>query len=259
LTLLQSIVLGLVQGVTEFLPISSSAHLILIPWFFGFSPGGMNYDVMLHFATLFATLLVYGRAFFSILGEAKIAVKNGSLKETTLAKIFFASLPAFFFGYFFNDQIERNLRNPYVCATMLILVSILMIVAEGKKGGRASQVNYLKALSIGLAQAIALIPGTSRSGITITFGLLLGLERKKAVDFSFLLSIPVILGAAIYELRHLTLTGENTLVYMSGMVSAIVAGVTSLKFLIGYLKRHSLRLFAFYRILLAILILMLSK
>ncbi|MCX7857019.1 MAG: undecaprenyl-diphosphate phosphatase [Deltaproteobacteria bacterium] len=259
MTLAQSIILGLLQGVTEFLPISSSAHLILIPWFFQFQGGTLTFDVMLHFATLFATLSLYGKSLLTILREAISGVKRGKLKELLLTKIIVASFPACFVGYFFNDFIEKNLRGPYVCAFMLVSVAILMFVAEYKKRSKNRDINYTTALIMGTAQALALIPGTSRSGITITFGLLMGLERKRTVDFSFLISIPVILGASFYEIKHLDFRTDNLIIYVIGMISATIAGVVSLKFLISYLKKYSLKIFAYYRIFVAILVLSFSK
>ncbi len=259
MTFTESVILGIIQGVTEFLPISSSAHLILVPYIFGFRGGDLAYDVALHFATLFATLSLYGRAFLSVIFDLANVGKKDWIKESLLIKILFASIPAFLFGYLFHDYIEKNLRTPYVCAFMLIFVSLLMLYAESKKTERKRDVSYPIAIAIGIAQALALIPGTSRSGITITMGLLFQLDRKRAVDFSFLLSIPVILGASIYELKNFELQKETTTIVITGMVSATFAGIISLKFLINYLRKYTLRIFAWYRIFIALLILMLSE
>lgn len=259
MSLTQSVILGAIQGVTEFLPISSSAHLILVPFFFGFEGGSLTYDVLLHFATLFATLILYGKTFSLLTKEALMAKKKDKIKELLLPKIIFASLPIFAFGYFFHDYIDRIFRTPKVCAFMLISVSILMFIAESKSLKKDRKITYTSAFAIGIAQAIALIPGTSRSGITIATGLLLGIERKKAVDFSFLLSIPAVCAASLYEIKNLHYGSESIFVPFFGMLSATLFGTISLKFLIEYLKRYSLRLFAWYRIFLAILVLMFSE
>ncbi|MDW8001080.1 MAG: undecaprenyl-diphosphate phosphatase [Deltaproteobacteria bacterium] len=259
MSITQSLVLGIIQGVTEFLPISSSAHLILIPWFFQFEQGGLTYDVMLHFATLFATLSLYGQSFFSLIPEAIRKYRERRPGDSLFIKILVGSLPIILFGYFFGDFIERYLRTPFVCVFMLISVSILMFIAEKRKRMEDQEISFGKALIIGIAQAVSLIPGTSRSGITITMGLLLGLERKKAVDFSFLLSIPVVLAASLHEVKNVDFRGEDLAVYLVGMFSATLAGIVSLKFLIAYLRKYSLRLFAFYRLLIAALIVALSK
>lgn len=260
MTVLQSILMGAVQGITEFLPISSSAHLIVIPWFFNISQGNINpltYDVMLHFGSLFAVLFVYGRKFFRVVIEGLVDFRDGRGTDSTLFKMVIATIPAVVAGFLGKDIIETHLRAPFIAAFMLALVSILMIVSERINVDR-SELTMPIALAIGVAQAIALVPGTSRSGITITMALLLGLRKSEAVDFSFMLSIPIILGVSLYELRHVEFQGDGTAIYVLGMLSAFVFGTVSLKFLIGYLKRHTLDIFAYYRIALALLILIFS-
>jgi len=260
LTFLESIILGAVQGVTEFLPVSSSAHLIIVPWLFKIQSNNINkltFDVMLHFGTLFAVLLIYGKAFIHIVMEGCREAKRGSLLNSLLAKIILATCPAAILGFFFKDAIEQYLRSPYVTVFTLIAVSILMIIAERRRG-KEREITYPLALLIGCAQAIALIPGISRSGITIASAILFGVKRTKAVDFSFLLSIPIISGVSLFEVRHLSY-GMGTLgMYSAGFLSAFFSGALSLKFLIAYLKKHSLEVFAYYRIAVALIILFLS-
>lgn len=260
MTALQSILMGAVQGITEFLPISSSAHLIVIPWFFKISEGNINpltYDVMLHLGTLFAVLSVYGRKFVRIVIEGLVDFRDGRGTDSLLFKMFIATIPAVIGGFLGKDLIETYLRAPFVSAFMLSLVAIFMIVSERVNLDRA-QLTMPVAIAIGVAQAIALVPGTSRSGITIAMALALGVRKSEAVDFSFLLSIPIILGASLHELRHVQFHGGETVLYACGMLSAFVFGAASLKFLIGYLKNHTLDLFAYYRIGLALLILVFS-
>jgi undecaprenyl-diphosphatase len=256
-TLMASIILGAVQGITEFLPISSSAHLIILPWLFHIDESGinaLNFDVMLHFGTLCATLLIYGKRFLSILVEGVLDMVQGRRRDPLLLKILVATLPAGVLGLLFKDVIEEYFRVPYVTVFTLISVALLMIVAE-RRHAEARALSYPLALAIGFAQALALIPGTSRSGVTIVAGILLGIRKGDAVDFSFLISMPIILGTSLFEMRHLDLSSGGTGAYLAGMASALAFGSLSLKFLIEYLKKHSLDIFAFYRMGLAALIL----
>lgn len=253
--------MGAVQGITEFLPISSSAHLIVLPWFFNIDDGNINkltFDVMLHFGTLLAILSVYGKRFITIVIEGLRGLKDRRIINSLLMKIVVATIPAAVLGLFCKDFIELYFRTPHVTVFSLIAVSILMIVSE-RIFVSGKETTYPIAIMIGFAQALALIPGTSRSGITITVAILLGLKRTQAVDFSFLLSIPIIMGAALYESKHIDYSGGGMDIYMLGVLSSFVFGYFSLKFLIGFLKNHSLDVFAFYRIGLALLILFFPK
>jgi undecaprenyl-diphosphatase len=257
---LQSVIMGAIQGITEFLPISSSAHLIVIPWFFHIDEGNINkltYDVMLHFGTLLAILAIYGKRFIRVIIEGFIDLRDGKFKDALLLKIIVATIPAGVAGLLGKDFIEQSLRIPFVTVFTLALVSVLMIISERLHVSRNS-ITYPVAIAIGIAQAFALIPGVSRSGITITAALLLGLKRSEAVDFSFFLAIPIILGTSLYEMRHLDIHSNGMAIYIYGAASALVFGILSLKFLINYLKKHTLDLFAYYRIGIAILILICS-
>lgn len=257
---LESIILGAVQGITEFLPISSSAHLIVLPWFFKVKEGGITFDVMLHFGTLLAILTLYGRKFLTVLIEGLQDLKERKLGNSLFFKIVAGTLPAVVCGLLFKDFIESYLRTPYAAVFGLIAVSILMLICERIYVSEAS-ISYPVAIGIGIAQALALVPGTSRSGITITVGMLMGLKRTQAVDFSFLLSIPIILGTSLYESRHLNLddAGSEIELLVFGVASSFIFGLLSLKFLIRFLKKHSLDVFAVYRIGLALIIILFSK
>jgi undecaprenyl-diphosphatase len=260
MTVFQSIIMGAVQGITEFLPVSSSAHLIILPWFFNIQDGNINkltYDVMLHLGTLAAILCVYGKRFFRVVMEGIIDFKEGRGKQSLLAKLFVASIPAVVAGFFGQHIVETYLRTPFVAAYMLAFVSILMIIAERIHVER-SDISYPVATAIGVAQAVALVPGTSRSGATITMGMLLGLKRSEAVDFSFMLSVPIIFGTALYEMRHFEYHSGGMGIYVYGALSAFIFGAVSLNFLIKYLKNHPLDVFAYYRIVLALAILLAS-
>lgn len=243
--LFQAIVLGLVQGLTEFLPVSSTAHLILFPWLFGWQ-GDVNtltFDVALHGGTLLALLICFYRDWVDML------LHDRKMLFTILAAI----VPAGVAGIAFHDIVEHTLRSPLVIAGSLVLFGCLMIVAE-KTGKQAKRkVSFMDAMIIGCAQAIALIPGTSRSGITITAGLFSNIKRETAARFSFLLSTPVIGGATLLECRKLLKTpGDYQIdLFVAGFVAAFISGLIAIKFLLWYLRRHPLNSFAYYRFALA--------
>jgi undecaprenyl-diphosphatase len=260
MSIIESIIMGAIQGITEFLPISSSAHLIVIPWIFHINEANVNkliYDVMLHFGTAIALILVYATKIIDICRNDYYAVTQGKFKDSLVLKIAVGTIPVVFVGLLFKDIVENQLRTPYVVVVTLVAVSFLMFIAERTKAGdRAIGFGY--AFLVGIAQAMALIPGVSRSGITITIAILLGLKRSDAVDFTFLLSIPAVLGVALFEARHLPFsTIDSGVLYFSGALSACIFGAVSLKFLINYLKKHSLDVFSYYRIGLALLIILL--
>jgi undecaprenyl-diphosphatase len=263
MNILQSIFLGALQGITEFLPVSSSAHLIIVPSFLHIDEGNVNqltFDVMLHFGTLLAILLIYGRKFAVTVAEGlrDLRQRRGKFWNSLLLKLAVATCPAVIIGLLGNKFIEAHLRTPHATVPGLIAVSIVMIVAERLYvSGR--KITWPVAVAIGFAQSLALVPGVSRSGITITAGMLLGLRRHEAVDFSFLLSIPIIMGSFVYELRHLQLGGGNGAIYITGVLSSFIFGAVSLQFLVKYLKKHSLDVFACYRIFLALAILLFAK
>jgi undecaprenyl-diphosphatase len=250
-------IMGAIQGITEFLPISSSAHLIVIPWLFKMNEANVDkivYDVILHFGTAIALILVYAGKIVGICRNDFSAAKQGNFKDSLILKIAVGTIPVIVAGLLFKDIVETQLRTPYVVVVALVVVSFLMIVAERIRIG-SHAIGYGYALFVGIAQAMALIPGVSRSGITITIAMFLGLRRSDAVDFTFLLSIPVVLGVFFYEARHISLSIlDSGTLYLVGAISACFFGAMSLKFLIEYLKRHSLDVFAYYRIGLALLI-----
>jgi len=262
MTTLQSLIMGAVQGITEFLPISSSAHLLVIPWIFKISEGNINkltYDVVLHFGTLVALLVVFARRIVEVCVEDLGHVKEREFSQSLILKIVVGTIPAAVLGLLFKDFIENELRSALVTPVTLIAVALLMLLAERlhtDRGGRG--VTFGLALLIGVAQAFALVPGVSRSGITITTAMLLGLKRSEAVDFSFLLSIPIVLGVSLHEGRHISLAGHAAHLYLAGALSAFVFGAVSLGFLIGYVRKRSLDVFAYYRIGLALLIALLA-
>jgi undecaprenyl-diphosphatase len=272
---LEAIVLGLVQGLTEFLPISSTAHLRLVPALAGWSDPGAAFTAIVQLGTLVAVFLYFRSDVVRLLKGLVADVRSlriGSTPDSLLAwKIVIGTLPIVIAGLWLKERIENEFRALTVIAWSLIGFSILLAVAEWRASRRQNSTGSLneietsltwgEVLLIGLFQALALIPGASRSGVTITAGLFLGMSRSSAARFSFLLSLPSILGAGLYQLakEHKTIfASQEALVPI--LIATVVAGLVgyaSIAFLLGFLKRYSTYGFVIYRILLGIVILIL--
>ncbi len=260
----QALFLGILQGLTEFLPISSSAHLILAPWFFHWQDSlvdSLTFDVALHAGTLAAILWYFWKdwvdltlGFFRIVGRGRI----DGFHERLIIYLILATIPAAIAGFFLQNLIESSFRNPGLIVFPLVGVSFLMIYVEkvAQNSQPLDKITLPDSLLIGLAQALALLPGVSRSGITITAGLFRGYQREAATRFSFLLSTPAIAGAAFLQLRHLFSPGTavDWPVFSIGFIASGIVGYLSIAFLIHYLRKHSLNLFAAYRLVLAALV-----
>jgi len=256
---LQAALLGIVQGATEFLPVSSSAHLILARAFFGFDGDrfGLAFDVACHVGTLVAVLIYFRRELMDMIAAVPHLfdpARDANARLIWLLVI--GTLPAVAAGLLFKHQIEDSLRTPLVAAVMLALGSIVFLVAErtGAKTRSDGTLTFAEAVWIGCAQAVALVPGVSRSGITISAALLMGLRRPDAARFIFLLAIPAILGAAASEGPHLLKAGmdsEAAALFAIGVVTSAVVGYVVVRFLIRFLATHSLDVFAWYRLALA--------
>ena len=260
--ILESIILGIVQGFTEFLPISSSAHLVLLPWMFGWQGtlvDSLNFDVALHAGTLVAILAFFWRDWLELLKKFFAGIQDGTWKTNEGRLVWFivlATIPAGILGLKFEHVVEESLRNPLLIACSLFVISIVMWAADrfSAKTVTLDRMSLGHAVLIGCAQAVALVPGVSRSGSTIIAGLLAGYTRESAARFSFLLSTPVIAGAAILKLRKLHLATGEALPFALGTAVSAVVGYLSIKFLLRYLNRHSLSLFVWYRLALAALV-----
>lgn len=264
--LLEAIILGIVQGLTEFLPVSSSAHLILFPWFFGWNGtlvDSHTFDVALHAGTAVAVLGYFWKDWIRLSGAFFASIGNRNPTDADQRMVWYIILgcvPAGLVGVTFEDFIEQNFRNPLLIVLTLAIFGGLMMYAE-KKGRQADGLDKMTlqtALAVGVSQALALIPGVSRSGITITAGLLLGLDRASAARFSFLLATPVVVGAAVLKLRHLfhgdVPQNEWVPILVGTVVSALV-GYLCIKYLLRYLASHTLNVFAWYRFALAAVVL----
>ena len=261
MTGLQVVVLAIVQGLTEFLPISSSGHLVLVPSAFGWSDQGMAFDVAVHFGSL-AAVFVYFRSDIAALFRGGAQVLGGKLEsnESRMAlAIALATIPAAIAGLMFAGWIAENLRSPSTIVVTLAGYAVLMLLADrlGARNRQLTGVSVKDALLIGLAQALALVPGTSRSGVTMTAAMALGFGRMDAARFSFLLAVPVILLAAGYEFT--VLIGADAEVAWGQLgfgaaISAIVAYL-SIDFFMRFVSRVGLLPFAIYRLVLAAVIL----
>ncbi len=253
-----AILLGVVQGVTEFLPVSSSGHLILMRTFLGVGgDGSLAFDAVLQLATTLAVILYFWRDIFDI-----FSVRNAR-NNILLFAVALGSVPAVLVGVFFEKNIEGIFRNAHFVAWALIAGSILFFVAERYAKKRELSLDVTKGPKeisvkngfwIGVFQVLAFIPGMSRSGSTISGGLLLGLKRGDAVRFSFLLSVPILFGSGAKKLLDLGSTHSIDASLIIGSVVAFVVGLASIHFLIVYLRKHTLNVFIVYRILLALVI-----
>jgi undecaprenyl-diphosphatase len=246
-----------VQGLTEFLPISSSGHLILVPNFLQWSDQGLEFDIAVHFGSLMA-VCTYFRDDIAGICKGSIEILGGranSAHSRLVLALGLGTIPAAMTGLLLAGWIAENLRSPAVVASTLAGYGILLAVADrlGRKERLVSDVGLKEALVIGAAQALALVPGTSRSGITITAGLFLGLRRQDAARFSFLLAVPVILLAAIYEAGTLIMSGQVVAwadLGLAALISGFVAYL-SIEFFMRFVNRIGLLPFAVYRVILA--------
>ncbi|OGE76747.1 MAG: undecaprenyl-diphosphatase UppP [Candidatus Doudnabacteria bacterium RIFCSPHIGHO2_02_FULL_48_21] len=247
----QAIVLGIIQGLTEFLPISSSAHLFLVPYFFGWDYQGIGFDIALHWGSLLAVLIFFGKDY---LRYAKAIFVPGHRDRKLAMFLALGTVPAAVLGYFFADVIEYKLRHPLVTVATLAVFGVLLFIADrsGRKDAHIHDLNWKNTLFIGFAQAIALIPGVSRSGATITAGLVSHLKREKAAKFSFLLSGPVIFGAGLVVFQDIE---RITAPFAAGFISSAVFGMIAIKLLLRFISQRSFAVFTWYRIILAMVVL----
>lgn len=256
-----SFFLGAIQGITEMLPISSSAHLVLAPWIFGVKDQGLAFDVALHLGSLVAIIFAFRKEWFKLINRGALLFKQKMKPKNQEQKMVYflilATIPGAFAGYFFADLAEGALRSPYIIVFTLVFYGILLILMDkfGKKKKDFSEITLSDSIIIGSAQALAIIPGTSRSGITITAGLFCGLKKEEAAKFSFMLSAPVVLGAGIFKVPQIPTAEILSPVLWIGMLSSMVFTFLAIKFVLGYVKKRSYSIFAYYRFVLAAIIL----
>lgn len=258
--LTKPIFLGLLQGATEFLPVSSSGHLVLAEALFNIKEAGLTFDVALHMGTLLAILVYFKK---ELLALCSALLHPGSMDQTVRGNqrlallLLVATIPASLVGKLFGDQIEEKLRQPEVVAATLAGIGFLLLWAEkiGRRNRPFHELRLVDAIVIGLAQACALVPGVSRSGITMTAGLFRDLDRPAAARFSFLMSAPIIAGAGLVHLTKIVkqgglLPGEGSF-FAVGFLASAISGYLFIAFLMRYIQTRSFAIFAYYRLVLA--------
>ncbi len=260
MSIIEAFILGLIQGLTEFIPVSSSGHLVLLHHAFGVVEQGLAFDVALHFGTLIALVVYFWRDLWLYLG----ALFKGN-NHTKLAWLLVAAtIPAAVFGYLLESAAESKFRSVRLVAFNMLLFGFIMLVAEyyyGRQKNHADLDNVTapQALTMGFAQAAAIVPGVSRSGSTITAGLFMGLSRVAATRFSFLLGVPIMFGAVIKVFSEggvLNSVQSDQAVFATGIITALLSGVFAIKFMLKYLSKHGLHVFAYYRIGLGLILLL---
>jgi undecaprenyl-diphosphatase len=259
LTVFQAIILGVVQGLSEFLPISSSAHLRLTPWLFGWKEPGLSFDVALHLGTLIALVwffwqewMTLTRALFSIIKNRRIETES----ERRFLWVTLATIPGGFAGYFLRDLAKDEFRNPVLNGVLLVVMGVILWAVDrfARQGRGLESMTFKDAAFIGIAQMFAIVPGVSRSGSTITAGRAVGFSREAAAVFSFMLSLPIITAAVVFEGRHAIEEGISTPL-VAGVIASAVSGWLAISVLLKFVARHSYGVFAAYRLVFGAIVL----
>ena len=264
---IQALIMGLVQGFTEFIPVSSSGHLVLVPWLFGWKDpfiDSVAFTVILHMGTLVALLVFFWRDWVTLIPAGVATIRDRSFKGDPNRKMAFllvvATIPAVFVGPIFESKLEDLVREPARIALMLCVGAAILWLADrwGSKQRDETSLSFRESLGIGVAQVIALVPGISRSGISISAGMFLGLNREAAARFSFLMATPVIGGAGVWEARklftHEAGPSPEMNVIIIGFLAALVSGFLAVRFMLEFLKRQPLTAFIVYRVVAAIVV-----
>jgi undecaprenyl-diphosphatase len=254
--MIQAVVLGLVQGLGEFLPISSSAHLVLAPWLLKWADPGLTFDIALHIGTLIAIVIYFWKDWLKLLSKGLTRPKEREGK--LFWYLVLATIPGALIGFLFEHIAETVFRNPILIACMLILLGVILYVVDrkGKKQIDVEHITLKTSFLVGLSQALAIIPGVSRSGITMTTALALGMTREGAARFSFLLSAPIILGAALVKVpKVIANPAMIDASFLAGMAMACIAGLASIGFLLRYVQTKTFLPFVIYRFALGALVL----
>ncbi|HEX6164678.1 MAG TPA: undecaprenyl-diphosphate phosphatase [Vicinamibacterales bacterium] len=257
--LISAALLGVVQGLTEFLPVSSSGHLILARAFFGWDPGrfGIAFDAACHVGTLLAVVVFFRSEVGALIAAAPGALTGKDGEWERMGRLIIAgTIPIVIVGGLFGDVIEARIRTPLIVAVNLVIGSVLLLWVErvGQQSRDPRSLGYGEAFAIGIAQAAALAPGLSRSGLTLSMALFLGLSRGPAARFVFLMSLPAVMAVAAKEsldLAEIGVAGIPITLMLTGLVTSAVVGYVTVKYFIKYLAAHSLDVFAYYRLALA--------
>lgn len=252
---MEALILGIVQGVTEFVPISSSGHLVLVPWLLGWQNPGLAFDAMLHLGTLAGVVAFFWRDLRELIVGALMSVKERSLAGEPRRRIawliLIGTIPGAVMGFILEDFFEGLFGAPFWVGVLLLCTGALLTLSErfGRRSLEVQQMSWIDALWVGLGQALAIAPGISRSGATIGAGLWRGLRRDGAARYSFLLGIPIILGAGLFKLRDLLVSpvlSGSVPILVFGFLAAAISGFLSIKLLLAYLRRRRLYPFAIY-------------
>ena len=261
--ILQSILLGIVQGVGEFLPISSSAHLVLVPYLLDFPEHSLAFDVALHFGTLIAVLMVFWKEWLILVKGVfnKVVNKKNSFENKMFWYLVIATIPGALIGKLLEDYVENIFRKlPLLIAIALAVMGILIYLGDKwaerhyKNPTEYKKLSLKQTFLIGLSQALAIFPGFSRSGTTILTGRLLGVSREACAKFSFMLSAPIIFGATILKFPELIEHFSTNL--LVGIITAAIFGIISIKFLLNYIKKNDFAIFAYYRLIFAFVVIL---
>lgn len=253
MSILQALILGIIQGLTELLPISSSAHLNIVPWILGWTKSEEfiiafeGFDVALHFGTLLAIGIFFFKDWLDLIkGGWNQVVKK---EKTTEGKMFWyiviATIPGGIIGFLLDYFVEDILTKPIIIAIALIVMGIILYIVDknAKSSVKYEQMNFKQTFLIGLSQALAFIPGVSRSGVTMTTGRLLGVERESCAKYSFMLSAPIVLGATLFKMKDFVFN----IPFFIGILASFIVGIIVIKFLLNYLKKGNFKIFAIYR------------
>ena len=265
--LIQGLVMGIVQGLTEFLPISSSGHLIIVPYLLGWNDPfitSLAFSVILHIGTLVALLVFFRADWIRLVPAGLAAIRDRSFRADTDRRLAWllvtATIPGAIAGFLLNDLIEERFRDVGLVALMLVVGAVILWLADrwGARTKGVEDVTFPQAAGFGAAQAIALVPGISRSGISISAARLAGLDREAAARFSFLMATPITAGAAIFEVRKLA-TGEAGVAVsvgplVVGLIAAFISGMLAIGLMLRYLRTRSLTIFVVYRLILAVVV-----
>lgn len=249
MTVFEAAILGLVQGLGEFLPISSSAHLVLVPWIFGWEYAGLTFDVALHVGTLVSVVAFFWQDWLVLIHDGIFR------RRTTEGRMFWylvlATIPGAAVGYMLEEQAETIFRTPLLIGVLLMVMGVILFLVDKLAPAKKdlNRVGFSDSMWVGLSQALAIIPGVSRSGVTMTAGRLVGMNRETAARFSFLLSTPIIFGAGAVKLTELT-PADLDAPFITGVVVSAVTGFLAIKFLLRYLTRNSFGIFVWYRLIL---------
>jgi undecaprenyl-diphosphatase len=269
-TWIQALVMGIVQGITEFLPISSSGHLIIVPWLFGWDDAfitSLAFSVMLHIGTLVALLIYFRADWLRLIPAGFATVRDRSFHDDPDRKLAWllvaATIPAAVVGFLFSDLFETQVREVGLVAVTLIVGGVILWIADhvGARTRGVEDVTFPIAAGIGAAQALALVPGISRSGISISAGRFAGLDREAAARFAFLMATPITAGAIVFEALKLVSGEAGVAVEFAplvvGLVASLVAGLLAIRFMLDYLRTRSLDIFVWYRFALAAVVIVL--